>query len=437
MMAAALLTIGVLGRRAPARGALVELERALRGELVEQGRENRAELAQSIESFARQLANNMTAIAQLQHNQIARELTQLGGTTEQRLTDVRATLELRLKDLQQENTHKLEQMRQTVDEKLQSTLHRRLGESFSQVSERLEAVQRGLGEMQSLAAGVGDLKRVLTNVKSRGTWGEVQLGNLLDQMLVSSQYATNVATVPDSAERVEFAIKLPGLGDSQPVWLPIDAKFPREDYERLLDAHERADQAAADEAGRQLEARIRLEARSIRDKYLAPPATTDFAVMFLPTEGLFAEVIRRPGLADELQRSYRVSVAGPTTLSALLNSLQMGFRTLAIEQRSSEVWVLLSAVKSEFGKFGVVLERIKRQLASATHSIDDAGRRSRAIERRLRGVEDLPGAAGSALADTGLEADAAEPASLDLPYAQAESLDYDDDNGEARPEVSR
>jgi DNA recombination protein RmuC len=366
-------------------------------------------LRESVSTDAR--ANREETGAALQNfgEKIARELNQLAQMTEQRLAEVRGTLEARLKDLQLENANKLEEMRKTVDEKLQSTLHARLGESFSQVSERLEAVQRGLGEMQVLAAGVGDLKRVLTNVKSRGTWGEVQLGNLLEQILVSEQYAKNVATVPGSAERVEFAIRLPGLDESQPVWLPIDAKFPREDYERLLDAHDRADTVAADEAGRQLEARIRLEARTIRDKYLAPPATTDFAVMFLPTEGLFAEVIRRPGLADELQRLYRVSVAGPTTLTALLNSLQMGFRTLAIQQRSSEVWVLLGAVKNEFEKFGGVLDRVKKQLTSATRSLDDAGRRSRAIERRLRSVEELPASMpGLDLSDAALDADSSD-----------------------------
>jgi DNA recombination protein RmuC len=280
-------------------------------------------------------------------------------------------------------------MRQTVDEKLHATLEHRLGESFKLVSERLEQVHRGLGEMQSLATGVGDLKRVLSNVKTRGIWGEVQLGNLLEQVLIREQYETNVATVPGSSERVEFAIKLPGTRLESPVWLPIDAKFPREDYERLLDAQDRADQAGADVAGRMLELRIKTEARSIRDKYVSPPHTTDFAMLFLPTEGLYAEVLRRPGLAEELQRTCRVVLAGPTSLAALLNSLQMGFKTLAIEQRSSEVWQLLGAVKTEFGKFGDVLARTKKQLDSVSNSLGDAQTRTRVIERKLRVVEGL------------------------------------------------
>jgi DNA recombination protein RmuC len=331
---------------------------------------------------------------------LAQQLAQLMEANDRRFAEVRATLEQRLKDIEANNATKLEEMRRTVDEKLHATLEQRLGESFKLVSDRLEQVHRGLGEMQTLAAGVGDLKKVLTNVKTRGTWGEVQLEALLEQMLTPDQYAKNVATVPKSGERVEFAIKLPGRGASgngegtaaaAPVWLPIDAKFPREDYERLIDAQERADPVAVEEASRALEARVRGEARTIAEKYVAPPHTTDFALLFLPTEGLYAEVLRRPGLTDLLQRDYRVTVAGPTTLTALLNSLQMGFRTLAIEKRSSEVWQVLGAVKTEFGKFGDVLAKTKSQLETVTRSIEAAERRTRVMNTKLREVEALPG----------------------------------------------
>ncbi|MDR3100134.1 MAG: DNA recombination protein RmuC [Paraburkholderia sp.] len=338
---------------------------------------------------------------------LGQQLVQLTEANDRRLAEVRATLEQRLKDIEANNAAKLEEMRRTVDEKLHATLEQRLGESFKLVSDRLEQVHRGLGEMQTLAAGVGDLKKVLTNVKTRGTWGEVQLEALLEQMLTPEQFAKNVATVPGSSERVEFAIRLPGRGvpggaaasasDSAPVWLPVDAKFPREDYERLIDAQERADAAGIEEAGRALEARVRAEARTIAEKYVAPPHTTDFALLFLPTEGLYAEILRRPGLTDVLQRDYRVSVAGPTTLTALLNSLQMGFRTLAIEQRSSEVWQVLGAVKTEFGKFGEVLARTKSQLETVTRSIEAAEVRTRVMNRKLREVEALPGEAASNL----------------------------------------
>ncbi|HXZ07355.1 MAG TPA: DNA recombination protein RmuC, partial [Paraburkholderia sp.] len=300
-------------------------------------------------------------------------------------------------------------------EKLHATLEQRLGESFKQVSDRLEQVHRGLGEMQTLAAGVGDLKKVLTNVKTRGTWGEMQLEALLEQLLTADQYAKNVATIPRSGDRVEFAIKLPGRQDSGdgaalPVWLPIDAKFPREDYERLLEAQDRADPVAVEEASRALEARIRAEARTIAEKYVSPPHTTDFALLFLPTEGLYAEILRRPGLTDLLQRDYRVTIAGPTTLTALLNSLQMGFRTLAIEKRSSEVWQVLGAVKTEFGKFGDVLAKTKSQLETVTRSIEQAEVRTRAMNRKLRDVEALPGEQATGLLGDALSgADADEP----------------------------
>lgn len=344
---------------------------------------------------------------------LQQRLVALTADNEKRMGEVRATLETKLGAIQQDNAAKLEQMRATVDEKLQTTLETRLGQSFKLVSERLEAVQRGLGEMQSLAVGVGDLKRVLGNVKQRGILGEVQLGSLLEDLLTLDQYACNVITVPGSSERVEYAIRMPGQDDGDNVYLPIDSKFPVEDYQRLLDAQEAADAEGAAAAGRALEVRMREEAKRIRTKYVAPPHTTDFAVLFLPTEGLYAEVLRRPGLFESLQREQRVMVAGPTTLSALLNSLQMGFRTLAIAKRSSEVWKLLGAVKSEFGKFGLVLEKAERQLNTVSKSIGEASKKTRTIERKLRGVESLSsesaqellGDAGTATDDAGEDPD--------------------------------
>lgn len=323
---------------------------------------------------------------------MARQLRELSDRNTQTLGELRATLETQLKSLQADNAARLEQMRATVDEKLQSTLEARLGASFKLVSERLEAVQRGLGEMQSLATGVGDLKRVLNNVKDRGGWGEVQLEAILEQTLTGEQFERGVRVRPGSAETVDFAVRLPGRGDGDAhVWLPIDAKFPREDYERLLDAQERGELDGVRAAGAQLERAIRVQAKSVNEKYVVPPHTTDFAIVFLPTEGLFAETIRRPGLIDALQREYRVVIAGPTTFTALLNSLQMGFRTLAIEKRSSEVWQLLGAVKAEFGKFATVLEKANAQLDTVQNSIRQAGVRTRQIERKLKGVESLPG----------------------------------------------
>jgi DNA recombination protein RmuC len=307
---------------------------------------------------------------------------------------MRKAIETQLRTLQEDNSRKLEQMRAVVDEKLQSTLERRLGESFKQVSERLEQVYKGLGEMRSLATGVGDLKKVLTNVKTRGTWGEIRLSHILEQILTPDQYAVNVATKKSSSERVEFAIKLPG-SDSHPekvVWLPIDSKFPQEDYQRLLDAQEAADKILAEKSIKNLETRVKAEARAIREKYIDPPQTTDFGIMFLPVEGLYAEVLRCPGLCDSLQREYRIVVTGPTTLAALLNSLQMGFRTLAIEKRSSEVWELLGAVKTQFGKFGEVLAKTKKKLQEASNTIDQAAVRTRVITRKLNKVEELPNA---------------------------------------------
>jgi DNA recombination protein RmuC len=349
---------------------------ALNQRVAEDARRGREELAAQLTRLGEQQQQRLAAIT---------------DSNEKRLAEVRATLETKLGAIQQDNATKLEQMRATVEEKLQSTLETRLGQSFQLVSERLEAVQRGLGEMQSLANGVGDLKRVLSNVKTRGILGEMQLAALLDQMLTPEQYAANIATVPGSDERVEFAVRLPGSDRDSQVWLPIDAKFPREDYERLLDAQQQADAEAMERAAVALERRIRDEARTIRAKYIAPPNTTDFAILFLPTEGLYAEIIRRPGLFESLQREQRVTVAGPTTLAALLNSLQMGFRTLAIQQRSSEVWQLLGAVKNEFGKFGGVLDTVRKKLEEAGKHLDSTSVRTRAIERKLRNVETLPG----------------------------------------------
>ena len=347
----------------------------LRDALTDDARKGRVEGAELQQRFADALGQRLN------------EMTQ---RNELRIGEMRVTLEQKLRELQVDNAAKLELMRATVDEKLQTTLETRLGESFRLVSERLEQVQRGLGEMQQLAVGVGDLKRVLTNVKTRGTFGEVQLGALLEQVLTVEQYDCNVATVPGSSQRVEYAVRLPGQHADQPVRLPIDAKFPREDYERLLDAQDRADADAVLVSSLALERRIRDEAKKIQQSYVAPPHTTDFALMFLPTEGLYAEVLRRPGLFDNLQRDYRVTVVGPTTLLALLNSLQMGFRTLSIQKRSSEVWQLLGAVKTEFGKFATVLEKTQSQLDTVSKSISAAGVRTRAIERQLKGVESLP-----------------------------------------------
>ncbi len=323
-------------------------------------------------------------------NQTLHALTESNA---QRMSEIRTTLETKIRDLQTDNGVRLEEMRKTVDEKLHATLEQRLSASFKLVSDRLEKVHQGLGEMQQLAIGVGDLKRVLSNVKTRGTWGEVQLEMLLEQVLTPEQYSKNVETIPGSGERVEFAIKLPGSNNKNsdaPVWMPIDAKFPREQYERLLEAADHADAEAVAAAGRELERAVRLEAKKIASKYLSPPLTTDFAILFLPTEGLYAEVMRRPGLADELQRTQRISIAGPSTLSALLNSLQMGFRTLALEQRSSEVWQVLGAVKTEFGKFGEVLAATKMTLERAAKNIDSAEVRSRQMVRKLKSVEALP-----------------------------------------------
>jgi len=375
----------------------------------------REEVVATLTRISETAARTMGDIGEAQEARLsamATAMNQLSETNAARLETVRATVEERLRLLQADNARQLESMRQTVDEKLQGTLEKRLGESFRQVSERLEQVHKGLGEMQTLATGVGDLKKVLTNVKTRGTWGEVQLGALLEQVLSAEQYVRNAAT-RDGAERVEFAIKLPGQDGETPVLLPIDAKFPVEDYQRLLDAQERADAEGIEAAGRQLETRVKACARDIRDKYVNPPASTDFGILFLPIEGLFAEVIRRPGLAEGIQRDCRVVIAGPTTLWSILNSLQMGFRTLAIQKRSGEVWTLLGAVKTEWSKYGEILDAVQKRIHQASETIEKAKVRTRAIGRKLRDVQELPAEASSTLL----------------------SLAMDEEDGEAMPEM--
>ncbi|MDB5947812.1 MAG: rmuC, partial [Ramlibacter sp.] len=365
------------------RGARQELTHTLatfQDALVKQGAEATRTQNTQIDAFAQQL----TLLQKTLSDTLSVQLRNLGESNALRLGEVRATLDAQLQQLQQTNSAKLDEMRKTVDEKLQTTLDKRLGESFKQVADRLEQVHKGLGEMQTLAQGVGDLQRVLTNVKSRGMFGEVQLEALLEQVLTTEQYAKQVETKPRSNQRVDFAIRFPGRSaDGTPVWLPIDAKFPRDDYERLLDAQDRADPAAADIASRALESRIRTEAKSICESYLCPPHTTDFAILFLPVESLYAEVLRRPGLMDSLQRDYRVTLAGPTTLLAMLNSLHMGFRTLALEQQASEVWKVLGAVKTEFERYGSWVEKIREQVRKASDTLETASTRTNQMRRAL------------------------------------------------------
>jgi len=349
---------------------------------------NRDEISKSAKSQREELSNAIKLFGEQLYNQ----LSKLIESNEQKFEKLQTRVENKLQELQDKNEKKLEEMRHTVDEKLQSTLEKRLGESFKLVSERLEQVYKGLGDMQELARGVGDLKNVLSNVKTRGTWGEIQLENLIEQMLSRDQYERNVAVKKGSNERVEIGIKLPGRDSSKDevVWLPIDAKFPLEDYQRFLDAQDSANQDLILEASKGIEARIKGEAKKIAEKYLDPPFTTDFAIMFLPIEGLYAEVLRKPGLADSLQREFRVTIAGPTTLSALLNSLQLGFRTLAIEKRSSEVWKILKSVNTEFGKFGDLLDKTQKKLQEASNTIDVAAKSTRKIEKQLNKVQELP-----------------------------------------------
>ena len=369
--------------------------RAGREEASRAARESREELSSALKSANETLSTTLAGIGEVQRTQLdgmTKQLKELAESNEASLDRIRETVDSRVRGLQEGNEKKLEEMRKTVDEKLHSTLEKRLGESFKLVSDRLEAVQRGLGEMQNLATGVGDLKRVLTNVKARGTWAEVQLGALLEQILAPTQYDKNVRVKEDSGEVVEYAIRLPGAKEEPDacVWLPIDSKFPQEDYLRIQEAAEQGDPEAAQKAADALARAIRIAAQDIHDKYLCPPCTTDFAIMFLATEGLYAEVLRQPSLVEELQQRYRIVVAGPTSLAALLSSLRMGFQTLAIEQRAVEVWQVLGAVKTEFEKFGDVLDKVKRQLNTATRTIEETGVRTRAMERRLRTVEQLP-----------------------------------------------
>ena len=412
-----LLLVLLVARRAPSdqpvraelQAATERLERQLRQEVGESSRGLRQELTQGLTQFQESMVRQGAEATRTQNAQIdafgqqlalmqkglgdtlAQQLQGLSESNARRMAEVRATLESQLAMLQQNNAAKLDEMRRTVDEKLQSTLETRLTESFRHVAERLDQVHQGLGQMQSLAQGVGDLQRVLTNVKTRGIFGEVQLEALLEQVLTPEQYGKQVETRPGSRQRVDFAVRFPGRSsDGQPVWLPIDAKFPREDYERLLEAHDRADAAGVELASKALETRIRQEARTISESYLAPPHTTDFAVLFLPVESLYAEVLRRPGLMDLLQRDHRVTLAGPTTLLAMLNSLHMGFRTLALEQQASEVWKVLGAVKTEFERYGDWVARIKEQVQKAADTVDKAETRTRQMRRALKVVEALP-----------------------------------------------
>jgi DNA recombination protein RmuC len=435
-LASVVLLVAVLLRKPPVvdtgRAELMaaneRLERELRREISESSRGLRGELTQTLATFQETLTRQGQEATRTQNAQIdafgqqltlmqktltdtlAVQLQSLSETNARRMSEVRTTLETQLASMQQTNAAKLEEMRQTVDEKLQTTLEARLGESFKQVAERLEQVHQGLGQMQNLAQGVGDLQRVLTNVKTRGMFGEVQLEALLEQVLTPEQYGKQVETKPRSNQRVDFAVRFPGRSaDGTPVWLPIDAKFPREDYERLLDAHDRADATGVESAGRALEVRIREEAKSICEYYLCPPYTTDFAILFLPIESLYAEVLRRPGLMDKIQRDYRVTLAGPTTLLAMLNSLHMGFRTLALEQQASEVWKVLGAVKTEFDRYGEWVARIKEQVQKASDTLEKADTRTKQMRRALKVVEALPDAQSQALlplAEDGDDSDA-------------------------------
>jgi DNA recombination protein RmuC len=380
---------GALGSRLDGLAQAQERgERVLREELAQ----SRSELAGQTRHLREEVGGSLRAV---------------GETVEKRIEVMRGAVDLRLAQIQQETQKRLEEMRATVDEKLQGTLEQRLGAAFQQVSVRLEAVHQGLGEMQTLAVGVGDLKKVLTNVRARGSFGETRLEALLDEALHADQWQRQAAVRPGASERVDAAVRMPGGEDSEgrPLWLPIDAKFPHDDYERLLDAQERGDAAAAEEAGRALEARVRAEAKAIRDKYVSPPHTTDFALLFLPTESLYAELLRRPGLGEALRRDYAVTLTGPTTLLAILGALQFGFRTLAIQQRSQEVWRLLGAVKTQFGKFGDLLAGVQKKLDEASNKIGEASQKSRYIERRLGQVEELPAGEAEALLPEAVDPD--------------------------------
>ena len=426
----ALVVFWIALRRPPVDAGAERQARDLRDEVARSAQGTRQELGATLGHFQQALLAQQGDIARTQNEQIDSFSRQLAAmqqhladslaratraqveqadrvreSLDQRMGEVRATVESKLASIQQDNEKKLEEIRVTVDEKLHATLEQRLGEAFSRVAERLEQVHRGIGEMQKLASDVGSLSRVLSNVKTRGTFGEVQLGALLEQVFAPAQYAKNVETIPNSNQRVDYAIRFPGRDGVQPVWMPIDCKFPRDDYERLVDAHERADAAGVEQSAKAIEQRLRIEARTIRDKYLGPPHTTDFAILFVPTEGLYAEALRRPGLFESLQRDHRVTLAGPTTLLALLTSFRVGFNTLALEQRSAEVWETLGAVKTEFAKFGEVLAATKRRLDAASNSIGDAERRARAMGRALREVEALPDERAASLLPSTAELD--------------------------------
>ena len=374
--------------------ALREEMSANRTEMNVTNKETRGEISKSIKDFGDSVNRQIFTLTEMQNKNFSGFSEKLGEVIEKndkKMEYVRTTIEKRLENIQKDNSEKLEKMRETVDEKLHATLEKRLGESFKLVSERLELVHKGLGEMQSLATGVGDLKKVLQNVKTRGTWGEVQLGSLLDQIMTIEQYEKNVATKKDSNDRVEFAIKIPAKDDKiKNLWLPIDAKFPLEDFQSLIEAEEKGDLLLITSLGKALENRIKSEAKDIKEKYLDPPYTTDFGILFLPIEGLYAEVLRRPGLADTLQRDFKVIITGPTTIAAILNSLQMGFRTLAIEKRSSDVWATLGAIKTEFATFGDLLDKTHKKLQEASNTIESASRKSRTIERKLNKAQELP-----------------------------------------------
>ena len=407
-----LVVVLLLKRKTPQATGEDDIARLLREEFklgrdenARAARDLRKEIAGAQKTSSEIIVSSVGELGRAQKDAmggITAQINQLTTTSEQRLESIRKQVDTRLAQIQDSNEKKLDEMRKTVDERLQNTLEKRLSDSFKLVSERLEAVQRGLGEMKELANGVGDLQRVLTNVKARGTWGEVQLGALLELVLTPDQYSTNVQTKDDSGETVEYTVNLPGPDDDPDtcVWLPIDAKFPQEDYLRLVEASEAADAEAVQLAHKDLVRSIKSSAKDISEKYLNPPATTDFAIMFLPTEGLYAEVLRQPGIVEDIQQAHRVVIAGPTTLAALLNSLRVGFQTLAIEQRSSEVWQLLGVVKTEFVKFGEVLARLKKQLGAASNTIEKTETRTKAMERKLREVEQLPSDSAEELLDT-------------------------------------
>ena len=406
------LVIFLFFRSKPNKGesAVREELRTGRSESAQAARDLREEVAATLNKTTESVTKTIDQLGSRQKEQLVEvtsQVKQLIDESQRRIEGLRSTISEQLTEIRNENEKKLEEMRKTVDEKLQGTLEKRLSESFKVVSDQLEAVHKGLGEMQNLAIGVGDLKNVLTNVKVRGTWAEYQLEAILQQILTPDQYERNVATKSDSSDHVEFAIRLPGPSNSpeSPVWLPIDAKFPQEDYIRLMEASRSGDVEGVEQSTKELIRSVTASAKTITEKYVDPPHTTDFAVMYLPTEGLYAEVLRQPGLIEEFQTKYRVTVAGPATMGALLNSLRLGFRTLVIEQRASEVWQVLAAVKSEFEKFGDALDKAKKRLLSASDAIDQTDVRTRAIERKLRGVEQLP----SGQADESLSPPASTP----------------------------